>query len=143
MKARYTIAHKPDADAAEILAMDAACFPADTRIAVAGSLWWVVRHRGRPVGYGGLHVCQDPDNAGLGFLCRVGVLDKHRGHGLQSRLIRARETAARRLGLRWLVTYCVPWNEPSVNSLIKCGYRLYRPASRWGGGGAVYLRKKL
>jgi GNAT superfamily N-acetyltransferase len=140
---RYTIAHEPEVDATEVLGLDLACFPSDTRVTVPGSLWWIVRHRGRPVGYAGLYVCEDPDNRGLGFLCRVGVLAEHRGHGLQGRLIRARERTARRLGLKELVTYCVPWNEPSVNSLIKCGYRLYRPASRWGGGGAVYLRKRL
>ena len=140
---RYTIAHEPEPPADAIRAMDVACFPSDERIAVAGPLWWIVRHRGQPVGYAGLHICRHPDNKGIAFLCRVGILSSHRGRGLQKRLIVARERAARRHGIKEVVTYCVPWNEASLNSLTRCGYRFYRPASRWGGAGAVYLRKRM
>jgi GNAT superfamily N-acetyltransferase len=90
-----------------------------------------------------LKICQSEQNAGLAFLCRVGVDRAHRGHGLQKRLIRARELAARRAGIKQLVTYCVPWNEASANNLIACGYRLYRPASRWGGAGCIYFQKRI
>jgi RimJ/RimL family protein N-acetyltransferase len=126
-----------------VLALDEVCFPEDWRVKLDDSLWWLVWRGREAVGYAGLRPCQSSQNASLGFLCRVGVVPKHRGRGLQKRLVVAREAAARRLGLTELVTYCVPWNCASINSLVACGYRFYRPGTRWGGAGAVYLRKVL
>lgn len=126
-----------------VLALDEVCFPHDDRVSVEDSLWWLVWRGKEPIGYAGLRPCQTPQNDGLGFLCRVGVVSEHRGRGLQKRLIRVREAAAKAIGLRELVTYCVPWNCPSINSLIACGYKFYRPETKWGGAGAVYLRKRL
>ena len=126
-----------------VLALDEICFPHDDRITTADSLWWIVWQDKIPVAYAGLRICQAEQNLGLAFLCRVGVIPGHRGRGLQKRLIRARERAARQLAVSELVTYCVPWNSPSLNSLIACGYKFYRPATRYGGTGSVYLRKAL
>lgn len=126
-----------------VLALDQECFPSDYRPTLENSLWWVVWQGKEPVGYAGLRVCQTSCNKGLGFLSRAGVLRKHRGKGLQKRLIRAREAEARALGLNELVTYVAHWNSPSINSLVSCGYRFYRPATKWGGKEAVYLRKQL
>jgi GNAT superfamily N-acetyltransferase len=126
-----------------VLALDEICFPHDDRITTADSLWWIVWHGKQPVGYAGLRLCQAKQNLGLAFLCRVGVIPAHRGRGLQKRLIHARDRAARQLAVNEIVTYCVPWNCPSVNSLIACGYKFYRPGTKWGGAGAVYLRKAL
>ena len=126
-----------------VLPLDEICFPSDARINPADSLWWIVWHNQQPVAYAGLRLCQAKQNLGLAFLCRVGVLPAHRGRGLQKRLIRARERAARQLAVNELVTYCVPWNSPSLNSLIACGYKFYRPTTRYGGTGSVYLRKAL
>jgi hypothetical protein len=58
-------------------------------------------------------------------------------------MIRTRERAARELGLTELVTYCICSNSPSLNSLVGCGFRFYSPATKYGGPGAVYLRKEL
>lgn len=138
---RYAIRAEPAPLA--VLALDEVCFPHDDRVKVEDALWWLVWHGKEPVGYAGLRPCKEPQNATLGFLCRVGVIPRHRGRGLQKRLVAAREAAARRIGLAELVTYCVPWNCASINSLVACGYRFYRPGTKWGGGGAVYLRKVL
>ena len=108
-----------------------------------GSLWWVAWNGKEPVAYAGLRLCSLPENRGMGFLCRAGVVPKHRGRGLQKKLIRVREAAARQLGLTELVTYCICSNVASMNSLVSCGYRFYLPATRYGGPGAVYLRRKL
>lgn len=126
-----------------VLPLDEICFPADHRVAVPGSIWWVAWDKTEPVAYAGLRLCALPENRGLGFLCRAGVVPQHRGHGLQKRMIRVRETAARQLGLKELVTYCVCTNVASMNSLVACGYKFYLPATRYGGAGAVYLRKPL
>jgi RimJ/RimL family protein N-acetyltransferase len=126
-----------------VLPLDEICFPDDYRVSLDGALWWLVWRGKDIVGYAGLRPCQDPKNKGLGFMNRVGVVPAHRGRGLQKRLIRVREAAARALGLKELVTYCVPWNCASINSLVACGYRFYRPAAKWGGAGSVYLCKRL
>jgi GNAT superfamily N-acetyltransferase len=126
-----------------VLPLDEICFPADHRVAVPGSLWWVAWDGTEPVAYAGLRLCSMPENRGLGFLCRAGVVPSHRGRGLQKRLIRIRERAARELGLKELVTYCICSNSPSLNSLVGCGFRFYSPATKYGGPGAVYLRKEL
>jgi GNAT superfamily N-acetyltransferase len=126
-----------------VLPLDAECFPSDYRPVLENSLWWVVWHGKEPVGYAGLRVCEGAQNKGLGFLSRAGVVREHRGRGLQRRLIRAREVEARALGLVELVTYVAHWNCPSINSLVACGYRFYRPAAKWGGASSVYLKKML
>lgn len=123
--------------------MDMACFPADEPVKPEESYWWTVWSGGEAIAYAGLRVCQDPCNKGLGFLSRAGVLRAYRGQGLQKRLIRKRVTVARIMGLRELVTYVVPSNLASANSLIACGFKLYRPAYRWGGAGAMYFRREL
>lgn len=126
-----------------VLPLDQECFPSDYRPVLENSLWWIVWRGKEPVGYAGLRVCEGAPNLGLGFLSRAGVLREHRGRGLQRRLIWAREAEARALGLNELVTYVAHWNSPSINSLVACGYRFYRPATKWGGKEAVYLRKQL
>lgn len=126
-----------------VLPLDEICFPADDRVAVPGSIWWVAWNGKEPVAYAGLRLCSLPENRGMGFLCRAGVVPAHRGRGLQKKLIRVREQAARKLGLTELVTYCLCSNSPSINSLVACGYRFYSPATKYGGPGAVYLRKEL
>jgi GNAT superfamily N-acetyltransferase len=141
MASRYVI--RAEQAPVAVLALDEICFPNDYRISLADSLWWIVWKGKEAVGYAGLRPCQNPCNAGVGFLCRVGVVPEHRGKGLQKRLIKAREAEAKRIGLVELVTYCVPWNCPSINSLVACGYRFYRPETKYGGGGSIYLRKRL
>lgn len=126
-----------------VLPLDQECFPSDHRPVLENSLWWVVWRGREPVGYAGLRVCENAQNKGLGFLSRAGVLREHRGRGLQRRLIRAREAEARSLGLSELITYVALWNCVSLNSLVACGYRFYRPADKWGGKESLYLRKRL
>jgi RimJ/RimL family protein N-acetyltransferase len=136
---RITLADLPVA----VLPLDEICFPTDKRVNTDDSLWWIIWRDKKPVAYAGLRPCKNPQNKGIGFFCRAGVLPNHRGRGLQKRLIRVRERAARRLGLKEVVTYCALWNCASINSLIRCGYKLYWPASKWAGSGSVYLCKKL
>jgi RimJ/RimL family protein N-acetyltransferase len=126
-----------------VVALDAECFPADWRVKPLEAYWWLDEVRGVVVGYGGLKVCGTAVNRGLGFLSRCGVLPDWRGQGRQKRMIAARVAYARRLGLREVVTYVVPNNLASANSLIACGFRFYVPATRWGGCEALYFRRVL
>lgn len=81
-------------------------------------------------------------DASLGYLKRAGVRRPHRGQGLQKRFIRVRESKARRLGMRAVVTDTSD-NPSSSNSLIACGYRIYRPENPWGFTHTIYWNKDL
>ena len=52
---------------------------------------------------------------------------------------------ARKHGFNELVTYVMAYNLASANNLIRCGFKLYRPAQPelWGGKTALYFRKTL
>lgn len=124
-------------------AMDLELFPSDEPIEDPDHHVWFVGFDGdTPVCYASFKLLGGTD-AGTAFLSRCGVLESHRGQGLQKRLIKAREREARRQGATVMITYTVSWNAHSMNSLYSCGYRAYIPASKWGGEGAVYFSKPL
>src|SRR5262249_8304581 len=77
-----------------------------------------------------------------GYLCRVGVLQKHQGRGLQRRLMRAVEVQARRNGWESIVSDTTD-NRISANNFIRTGYRLYEPEVPWGWRNTLYWRKWL
>jgi GNAT superfamily N-acetyltransferase len=103
--------------------------------------WWIAYDGELPVAFAG--VCQSYRWADTGYLCRAGVIRSHRGQGIQRRLVRVRELKGKRLGWNWLVTDTAPWNMPSANSLIGCGFRMFRPSRPWGIEGALYWRKRI
>lgn len=104
--------------------------------------WWLVFNGvGQPIGYAGLYPSYRYSNAG--YLIRSGVAAKHRGNGLQKRMIRVREAKARRLGLDWLFSDTCE-NPASANSLATCGFRMFEPRVPWHRDKlAIYWRKKL
>jgi GNAT superfamily N-acetyltransferase len=120
--------------------MDRQAFPGLPTYPKQGALWWIAeKEEGMPVAFAGLKVVDKI----TGFLCRVGVEKDYRGQGLQKRLIRVREAKAKKLGLKWLITYVHPANLASANSLVACGMRLYSPQNPYGVAGALYFRKAL
>ena len=82
------------------------------------------------------HVCN------AGYFCRVGVLRKHGGNGLQLRLMRALEARARLNGCCSVVSDTND-NLPSANNFIRAGYRLYRPQRPWAWPHTLYWRKLI
>lgn len=52
------------------------------------------------------------------FLCRCGVLEEHRGNGLQLLLVRKRTNLCRELGIKTIYTYTTPDNAWSMRNLI-------------------------
>lgn len=120
--------------------LDAMIFTYDVGVTFEGSRWWVVEDEdGHAVGFSGLrHMYGDRV-----FLCRSGVRVEHRGHGLQRRMIRVRERAARAQDMKRVVTYTDKNNVHSSNNLIACGYQLYRPADEWGCAHALYWFRDL
>lgn len=77
------------------------------------------------------------------YLVRAGVLEAHRGHGLQRQFLRLREKAAKRMGVTRIATNTIASNVPSSNNLIRSGYELYEPANPYGGYDTLYWHKRL
>jgi GNAT superfamily N-acetyltransferase len=116
------------------------CLPYDKIYDVSYGTWWVAYQDHRAIAFAGLV----PSSRWLdtGYLCRSGVIAKSRGRGVQKRLIRVRQTYAKKMGWAWLITDTYH-NPPSSNSLISCGFRLFEPSAPWGARGTLYWRKKL
>lgn len=117
-----------------------ATLPYDKAVDTASGHWWIAYEDRTPIAFGGY--VPSSQWADTVYLCRSGVLETHRGMGLQKRLIRVRERHARQNGMAWAITD-TNQNPASANSLIACGYRLYLPAIPWGYRTASYWRKKL
>lgn len=94
-------------------------------------------NKGQIIAYTALEIW----TGGVGFLARSWVHPRHRGHGIQRRLIRVRERYAKRAGFKKLVSYTSNDNCPSANSLIRCGYKTYTPQEAWGLDGCTYWFK--
>jgi len=91
--------------------------------------WWVVRDGQDVAAYAGMTPSATTPNAG--YLCRAGVLPRYRGAGLQKHLIRLRVAHARAKGWRTVISDTKPTNLASANSLIACGFRLFKPEKPW------------
>ena len=102
--------------------------------------WWLVFVGQMPVAFAGVIPSTLIPNAG--YFCRVGVLEKHCGHALQLRLMRAMEARARRNGWCCVVSDTTD-NVVSANNFIKAGYRLYQPRIPWGWPHTLYWRKPI
>ena len=102
--------------------------------------WWLAFHRTTPVAFAGMVPSKWAPRTG--YFCRVGVLRKHCGHGLQLRLMRALEWRARRNGWHWVVSDTTE-NVFSANNFIRAGYRLYQPRCPWAWPNTLYWRKSL
>jgi hypothetical protein len=102
--------------------------------------WWLAYHGDRPVAFAGLVPSTHAEDAG--YLCRVGVVAQHCGHGLQLRFTRAIEGRARLIGWSDIVSDTTD-NVASANNFIRAGYRLFRPPHPWGWSNTLYWRKCL
>jgi GNAT superfamily N-acetyltransferase len=102
--------------------------------------WWLAYREGTPVAFAGVVPSTHVRNAG--YFCRVGVLQRHWGHRLQLRLMRAMEARARRNSWSYVVSDTTG-NVVSANNLIRAGYRMYWPSSPWAFPDTLYWRKTL
>ncbi len=105
--------------------------------------WWLVHHAGQSVAFAGLDSVTSGGRDHAAYLCRSGVLWDHQGNGLQKRLIRLRMTKARQLGWEWIISDTLANNYASANSLISCGFKLFKPPRKWGERGSLYWRRPL
>lgn len=143
IRLELTPTHQPKDKVKDLLKLDRVLFDGDARIKWKKCWVWIVRDNGVPVGYGAFRACEAKCNEGLAIFTRSGVLEKYRGRGIQKRLIRARLRLAKKLGFDQVVAYVADWNCASSNSLVRCGFKLYRPESLYAGYRYVYLKKTL
>lgn len=124
----------------DILRMQMDCLPGDEVLVphLTREDWFIAWSDGNPAGFAGL-TRRGPS---VGFLARSGVDERHRGKGLQRKLIKVREAAARVRGYTSVVSNTYD-NPQSSNNLIACGYRQFAPAHPWGCEGTQYWIKKL
>jgi hypothetical protein len=100
--------------------------------------WWTAFHGTDPVAFAG--VVRSTRAVNAGYFCRVGVLKKHCGNGLQLRLMRALESRSRLIGWCKIVSDTTN-NIASANNFIQAGYRLYNPQYPWAWPNSLYWCK--
>jgi GNAT superfamily N-acetyltransferase len=102
--------------------------------------WWIAFHANIPAAFAGVVPSTRVVNAG--YFCRVGVLKKHCGNGLQLRLMRALEARSRLIGWCRIVSDTTD-NIISANNFIRAGYRLYSPQYPWAWPNSLYWCKYI
>jgi GNAT superfamily N-acetyltransferase len=102
--------------------------------------WWFAYLDDKPIAFAGLvPFAPFPD---IGYLKRCYVMPDHHGHGLQVRLMCAREVKARQLGWTHLVSECRVENKFSAANFLKAGFELCEPEQPWEKN-SVYWVKRL
>lgn len=115
-------------------------FPELTDEELEGGYWWLAYYKGRPVAFAGMVPSKQWYN--VGYFKRAGVLPKHRGNGLQIRLMRVRERKAKRFGWSHLISECTE-TAYSANNFIKAGFKIYQPRHPWAFKNSIYWIKRL
>jgi len=124
-----------------IVQMDHECFGYDAPALTDNSgAWWIVYSEGTPAAYCAIKPSSNSEHGG--YLSRAGVLEQFRGCGLQKKLIKQRLAYAKKQGWNWVVTDTCE-NAASGNSLIACGFRLFKPEYPWSFTHACYWKKFL
>jgi ribosomal protein S18 acetylase RimI-like enzyme len=121
--------------------LDKECFPKDAPCDAAVGKWWLLLDGRKVAGYASLR--NAPHQPGIAYLNRAGVVKEYRGRGLQKRLIRVRLAYAKRHGYKEAISDSASYNVASSNSLIACGFKLYRPRTLWSFRSALYWFKTL
>lgn len=144
---RYAIREVDGSTYAEMIrhfnGLSPACFPSLEDHHLEQGHWWIVLCgvNGEAAGFAGM-VPMKPF-VGVGYMKRAYVAPDHRGHGLQRRLMQAREHKAMQLGWRLLVGECDNNNIASSRNFERQGFVRCRPEQPWGPPGSVYFVKHL
>jgi GNAT superfamily N-acetyltransferase len=91
--------------------------------------WWLAYLEETPVAFAGLVPFEPLPN--IGYLKRCYVNPDHHGHGLQFRLMEARESKAKQLGWTHLVSECRVNNKYSIANFAKAGFIRCKPEQPW------------
>jgi GNAT superfamily N-acetyltransferase len=133
---RQAIAAK---DHSTLIKLQKHCLPNDKPYSAAG-WYWIGYEDNKPVAF--CVLAPSRRWADTVYLARAGVIETHRGQGLQKRMIQIRNAYAKRKGYTWAVTDTTD-NPASSNSLISKGFKLFTPSCPWGYSSSLYWRKRL
>lgn len=115
-------------------------FPELTEDELDNGHWWLAYLEKEPVAFAGMVPSNKWHN--VGYFKRAGVAPRHRGNGLQIRLMRVRERKAKRIGWTHLISECTE-TAYSANNFIKAGFRIYEPKHPWAFKNSIYWIKTL
>jgi GNAT superfamily N-acetyltransferase len=107
---------------------------------IVSGYWWLAYLNDDPVAFAGM-VPMEPF-PGVGYFKRCLVKQGHHGHGLQYRLMKARELKARQLGWTMLVSECRADNEHSANNFRRAGFDEFEPEQPWAVD-SIFFKKTL
>lgn len=113
---------------------DRKCFPGDRRHKFEGRTWVLLKN-GELAGY----ACTKSLCPHTAFLDRYGILERHRGQGLQTKLLKSCLDHHRKGPTKRVVTYTTTDNVKSTNSLLRMGFKPYWPRAVWASRNVVYL----
>lgn len=102
---------------------------------------WICYDEDEPVGFASMKPLTRHE--GWWELTATGVLESHRGRGIQRALQRRMAGYIRRQKGKGIVTYTVLHNYPSMMNLLKSGFRFYWPAEPWVGDEVHYFMLAL
>lgn len=121
------------------------CFPPGTLAEKARTpregIWWMAWHGSDAVAFSG--IVESIVYPGNGYIALQGVVPKHRGRGLQLRMIKAAERYGRQHGWAELITETIHDNAQSGNTMIRAGFKMFVPARPWNTAPVCYWRKAL
>lgn len=78
---------------------------------------------------------------GIVYFDRGGVYPKYQGKGIHSRLVSVRERFSKASGASKMITYTLKDNYASMFTLVRAGFKLYKPEYPWVGTEVCYFIK--
>jgi GNAT superfamily N-acetyltransferase len=122
----------------ELVELHNLTFPFDSQPRWEDGDWGVAYDQDKPIGFCGGQ--RWPDHCY--YFVRAGVLESHRGLGLQRRMVAIRLRRAAKLGCYACWTYCTADNLLSANTL-RHYFHLAVPKRKWGGKHSLYWYRRL
>ena len=122
-----------------ILLLNKEIFPCDDLEIDKYTTGWVIWKDKKPVGFCTMRLLDHK----IAYMDRAGILKEHRGKGLHKKLLRVRESYARRQGYKQMITYTVSDNFDSLFTLVRHGYHKYDPEYAYAGKSCHYVIKDL
>lgn len=123
--------------------MDVAYFEGCGNEFKANRIWFAAVENDKVLGYAAIAILHEQK---LLFFSRAAVQPNARGRGIHKRLIKARLRKAKALTfggkIKTIITYTVIDNVISANNLIKHGFRLYTPQTKWVGD-VIYFSRAI
>ena len=122
-----------------ILSLNRKIFPCDDLEICDNTVGWIIWHNKTPVGFCTMRMLTHR----IAYMDRAGILEEHRGKGLHKKLLRVRESYARRQNYKEIITYTVSDNFDSLFTLVRHGYKKYDPEYAYAGRTCHYVIKDL